>query len=72
MANEESELVPEFDLTQHHREKQVERKPIAFWIPLTAAAKYEELQRRSGHAYGRYLQKMIIESIDKVSKKYGI
>ena len=74
MASEDGEFViPVFDLSKHRRkDPPAERESITRWIPKESKRRFEILQGESGLAFGRYLEKVIVDAIDHVWKKNGM
>lgn len=71
MKDEHSErAIPEFVLTDVQTDTATETKPIAFWVPAEAKGKYEKLQAISGTKYGKFLQSIFVESIERTFEKY--
>lgn len=55
-----------FVLSEEKHERTEDREPLTIWITAEYKARYDLLQARSRHKFGKFLKEVIKKSIDKV------
>jgi hypothetical protein len=60
------EKIEEFDLDDVCDTPKEESRSLTLWVPAEYKDKFDRIQARSGRKFGKYLKKLLIQSIDKV------